>query len=47
MVATGKLQPHRTARPGWTYWGNQANDGYAPTWETYSNHSQAGRVAAE
>jgi N6-adenosine-specific RNA methylase IME4 len=37
----------RGTRPGWTYWGNQANDGYAPTWDTYSNHSQAGRIAAE
>jgi hypothetical protein len=22
-------------------------DGYAPTWKTYANHSQAGLVAAE
>ena len=37
----------RGTRPGWTYWGNQATDDYKPTWETYANHSQAGRVAAE
>ncbi|MFM8745811.1 MAG: MT-A70 family methyltransferase [Aestuariivirga sp.] len=37
----------RGTRPGWTYWGNQANDDYQPTWETYANHSQAGRMAAE
>jgi N6-adenosine-specific RNA methylase IME4 len=29
----------RNTRHGWTGWGNQA-DGYAPTWATYSNHSQ-------
>ena len=37
----------RGTRRGWTYWGNQANDEYAPTWDTYANHSQAGRIAAE
>lgn len=37
----------RGIRPGWTVWGNQADDEYRPTWETYSNHSQASRVAAE
>jgi hypothetical protein len=37
----------RGTRPGWTYWGNQANEEYAPTWDTYANHSQAGRIAAE
>jgi N6-adenosine-specific RNA methylase IME4 len=30
----------RNTRPGWTAWGNQAH-GYAPTWATYANHSQA------
>ena len=34
-------------RPGWTYLGNQANDDYASAWETYANHSQAGRMTAE
>lgn len=33
----------RGLRPGWTTWGNQADDGYAPTWNTYAHHSQAGR----
>lgn len=32
----------RGARPGWSAWGNQADD-YYPTWDTYSNHSQAGK----
>ena len=31
----------RGSRPGWTTWGNQADD-YFPDWNTYSNHSQAG-----
>lgn len=33
----------RGTRPGWTVWGNQADDDYAPTWRTYANHSAAGR----
>lgn len=37
----------RGTRPGWTYWGNQANEDYAPMWENYANHSQAARIAAE
>lgn len=28
----------RNTRPGWTGWGNQAED-YSPTWQTYANHS--------
>jgi N6-adenosine-specific RNA methylase IME4 len=28
----------RGARPGWTLWGDQAND-YEPTWDTYSFNS--------
>lgn len=35
----------RGSRDGWTTWGNQADD-YEPTWATYSNHSQAERLAA-
>ncbi len=31
----------RGTRPKWAVWGNQADDGYAPTWDTYANHSQA------
>jgi N6-adenosine-specific RNA methylase IME4 len=30
----------RGPREGWTVWGNQSED-YTPTWDTYSNHSQA------
>lgn len=29
----------RGARPGWTYWGNQADEDYRPTWKTYSYNS--------
>jgi N6-adenosine-specific RNA methylase IME4 len=36
----------RGTRPGWTGWGNQADDGYHPTWKTYSHHSQAHRSPA-
>lgn len=31
----------RGTRKGWSTWGNQA-DAYYPSWNTYSNHSQAG-----
>ena len=31
----------RGARPNWTTWGDQADDSYKPTWDTYSNHSCA------
>jgi N6-adenosine-specific RNA methylase IME4 len=33
----------RGVRDGWTAWGNQAHDGYEPTWKTYAYHSQADR----
>lgn len=36
----------RGVRKGWSAWGNQADDGYAPTWKTYANHSQV-KLAAE
>lgn len=29
----------RGARPGWTVWGNQADDSYRPTWNTYRHNS--------
>ncbi len=29
----------RGKRNNWTSWGNQADDSYEPTWDTYSNHS--------
>ncbi|KAF0221951.1 MAG: MT-A70 family [Rhodospirillaceae bacterium] len=32
----------RGSRPGWTSWGNQADE-YYPTWDTYANHSQTDR----
>jgi N6-adenosine-specific RNA methylase IME4 len=32
----------RGVRPGWTQWGNQADRGYRPTWDTYAHHSAAG-----
>jgi N6-adenosine-specific RNA methylase IME4 len=31
----------RGTRPGWIYWGNQANEDYRPTWETYAYNSAA------
>lgn len=31
----------RGAREGWTYWGNQANADYRPTWDTYAHNSAA------
>ncbi|MGL5137502.1 MAG: MT-A70 family methyltransferase, partial [Beijerinckiaceae bacterium] len=39
----------RGTRKGWTYWGNQANDAYEPTWDTYGYNSKttAGVIAAE
>ncbi len=37
----------RGTRKGWTVWGNQADDDYRPTWDTYANHSAAHLVAAE
>lgn len=30
----------RGPRKGWSAWGNQAEE-YAPSWDTYSNHSQS------
>jgi N6-adenosine-specific RNA methylase IME4 len=37
----------RGTRKKWATWGNQADDGYRPTWKTYSHHSQVLPVAAE
>jgi len=34
----------RGSRPGWTTWGNQADE-YYPDWPTYSNHSQSEATA--
>jgi len=30
----------RGDRANWVVWGNEANETYYPTWDTYSNHSQ-------
>jgi N6-adenosine-specific RNA methylase IME4 len=37
----------RGTRPGWTYWGEQADETYRPTWSTYSYNSSASFEAAE
>jgi N6-adenosine-specific RNA methylase IME4 len=37
----------RGTRKHWATWGNQADDGYRPTWKTYAHHSRAVSVAAE
>lgn len=37
----------RGVRKNWEVWGNQADESYAPSWPTYSNHSQATAIAAE
>lgn len=37
----------RGTRKRWTYWGDQADDGYAPTWSTYRNHSRAGLLSPD
>jgi N6-adenosine-specific RNA methylase IME4 len=38
----------RGTRANWTYWGNQADESYAPDWDTYAyNSASARRVAAE
>jgi N6-adenosine-specific RNA methylase IME4 len=29
----------RGVRPGWFYWGHEANDSYRPTWDTYVHNS--------
>jgi N6-adenosine-specific RNA methylase IME4 len=34
----------RGNRDGWVGWGNQADESYQPTWKTYANHSQSGRL---
>jgi len=31
----------RGERPGWTVWGNQADESYAPTWKTYAHNSRS------
>ena len=36
----------RGKRPGWTVWGNQADESYKPDWPTY-NYNSALEIAAE
>ena len=35
----------RGVRSGWTGWGDQATDGYVPSWKTYAHNSEAERRA--
>ena len=37
----------RGTRKGWAAWGDQADDGYRPTWKTYAHHSRAAPSAAD
>ncbi len=37
----------RGVRDGWTTWGDQADENYAPTWKTYAHHSRAAHCADE
>jgi N6-adenosine-specific RNA methylase IME4 len=34
----------RGVRENWATWGDQANEQYRPTWNTYSNHSATGKT---
>jgi N6-adenosine-specific RNA methylase IME4 len=36
----------RGTRRGWTTWGNQADENYRPTWDTYAHHSAAAMPGA-
>jgi len=36
----------RGVRKGWATWGNQAEEAYEPTWDTYSHNSKTSRVLA-
>jgi len=36
----------RGVRPKWATWGNQADEAYRPTWDTYSHNSTTDRVIA-
>jgi N6-adenosine-specific RNA methylase IME4 len=37
----------RGARANWSVWGNEANEDYYPTWETYANHSRSEESPSE
>jgi N6-adenosine-specific RNA methylase IME4 len=36
----------RGTRKDWTVWGNQADDSYEPTWETYAHNSSKAKILA-
>ncbi len=36
----------RGERDGWAIWGNQADESYIPTWNTYSHHSRRHLIEA-
>ncbi len=36
----------RGSRPDWSVWGNQAVEGYEPTWDTYAHNSASERRLA-
>jgi N6-adenosine-specific RNA methylase IME4 len=36
----------RGTRPGWTVWGNEAEESYEPTWATYAHNSASERRIA-
>ncbi len=36
----------RGTRPGWTTWGNQADDSYEPAWNTYAHNSASEKARA-
>lgn len=36
----------RGARPGWAVWGNEAGEGYEPSWPTYAHNSATERRQA-
>jgi N6-adenosine-specific RNA methylase IME4 len=35
----------RGTRDNWVMWGNQADEGYRPTWKTYANHSRSKSIS--
>lgn len=35
----------RGTRKGWATWGNQADENYQPTWDTYAHHSRSDVVS--
>ena len=37
----------RGVRPGWTTFGNQADETYEPDWDTYAYNSRSTKLAAD